>query len=305
MVDNHIGHNNIEEHHHGKADEQYDRYTFNPNKFRPSDHYIYPWYDDWIVPTDSLITKRHRKPVAIIDITVEEDTKINTISLKEDFDENFKLSPLVKEFLYQEDSEALDLYAPYSISVFHNEQQMDQDALKFDEDLNLTFTANGKYDIYRIVISIATDIYRIRPKWYPLLGKYYKVLPTDIKTSMYLRMIHDDWRTGVSKKVININPNTGEMFNRYGEKLNSFEEFDYDRYTKDFRSNELNDVSPFWHVNEYGGSSQDTIDIESPNKSNVGRANAPYKDGGITAHAHDQNVRVIATTIVPRKASES
>lgn len=305
VTDNHIRYNNLQEHHHGKADEQYDKYNNRPNKFRPFDHYIYPWYDDWIVPTDSLLLKRHRKPVAIIDITVEEDTKINKLSLKEDFDEDFKLSPLIKEFLYQEDKEALDLYSPYAVSVFHNEQQMDQEVLEFDEDLNLTFTAKSEYEIYRIVISIATDIYRIRPKWYPLLGKYYKVLPSDLKSSMYLRMIHDDWRAGVPKKVININPNTGEMFDRFGDKLLSFENFDYSKYTKDFRSGELDNESPFRHVNEYGGSSQDEIDVGNPNKSNIGRANAPYKDGGITAHAYDQNARVIATAIIPRKASES
>lgn len=305
ITDQHIRHNTLDEHHHGKADEGYAKYTNNPNKHRAADHFIYPWYDDWIVPTDSLLVRRHRSPVAIIDLTVEEDSKVNTISLKDDFDEDFRLTPLIKEFLYQEDSNATDMYAPYSVSVFKNNTQLSQDSITFDENLNLTFTADSKYAIYRIVISIATDIYRIRPRWYALLGKYYAYLATDLKQSMLHRLTHGDWKVGVPKKVEYINPNTGKMYNRLGDILSSFDTFDFNKYTTSHKSIDLEDRSPFYHVNNYGGSSQDEIDTGNPNKSNVGRANQPAIDGGILANAHNQDVRITSTTIVAGEVHKS
>ena len=298
ITNKHIRHNTLEEFHHGKADEAYTKYTNNPNRFRVPDQWIYPWYDDWVVPTDCELMKKHRSAVAIIDLTVEEDTNTNVIPLKEDFDNDFRLTPLIKEFLYQEDSDATDMYSPYTVSVFRNNKQLSQDSIKFDENLNLTFTADSKYAIYRVVISIATDIYNIRPKWYSLIAKYYKYLPRDLKVSFYNRLVGGDWAAGIPKKTTYIDHDTATMYNHHGDILLNIEDFDFDRYTKAERSIHLEDRSIFYHVNQYGGSSQDEIDTGNPNKGNIGRANQARVDGGISANANNQHVRVTSTTFV-------
>ena len=306
ITDKHQRFNNMIEFHHGKADEKYHKGHNLPTQFHIGIANHYPWYDDWTVPTDSPLMMKSRVPVAIIALTVEEDTPINVIGLKEDFDEDFKLSPLIKEMLYQEDYHALDYYAPYQISVFKENRQIGQEALYFDGELTLKFKANNLYERYRIVISVAKDTYHIRPRWHKLLAKYFEYLPNNLKLSMINRFLNGDWKKGLPKKTDKITMK-GEFVDIFGKVVSKVEDFNFDKYTKPAASPfPLEDRPFFKNVNDYGGDNQiPNSPNVGANKGNVGRVDQPFVDGGIYVDADHSASRVISTSIIARETDVS
>lgn len=306
IVDNHQRFNTMVEYHHGKADEAYHKGHNLPMQYHRGIANHYPWYDDWIVPTDSPLMMKSRVPVAVIALTVEEDTPINVIGLKDDFDEDFKLSPLVKEMLYQEEHHALDYYAPYQISVFKENRQLDQESLYFDGDLTLKFKATNLYERYRIVISVAKDTYYVRPRWHKLLAKYFEYLPNNLKLSMIHRFLNGDWKKGLPKKTEKISMK-GEFLDVFGKVISKVEDFPFDKYTQPAASPfPLEDRSFFKNVNEFGGDSQiPNSPTIGASKGNVGRVNQPFEDGGIYVDADHSASRVISTSIIARETDVS
>lgn len=266
--------NGMPEFHHGIADEAYDKAYL---RFHDLGYWQLPWYDDWQVPAGSPLRQLNHKEVLILGVLVEEDSEDNIIDLSEDFDPNIKLSNLVKEFLYQEGEQATDFHSPYTISVFKDDHQLHPESIHFDEDLILSFKADNLYQRYRIVISVNTDTYNIRPKWYPLLAQYYKSLPTDTKCSMYHRLIDGDWSKGIPKNFFKFDFETGIMTNALHDQIFNLSTFNYDKYSTNHRSIELED-----RLTSMG-----------------------TQEGGVVVNAFNSNVGVFGSTIVTGKAGKS
>jgi hypothetical protein len=345
MVNTRDRFNVVEEHHHGKADELYDKYHNHSTRFHEGIGEAFPWYDDWQVPASSDVIKKTRIPVCSIGITVEEDTPANVINLAADFDENFKISPLTKEFIYREGAFAADMYAPYTVSVFKNNTQIPQDSITVDTELNVKFNSTDLYSQYRIVISCARSCNLVRPRWYRLLLVYYQYLPDNLKTSIYHRFINGDWNKGIyptfikllknknvtfsfanRKPTFRIDAYTGNVYTDFNIKAGHISDIDVERYTSDQKAFELEDRGPYRWVDSHGGDI--LIEGESSvgaNKGNVGRVRTPYPDegmtagvydygasggygighGGIIGNANNQDARIITTTIIAGKTDKS
>ena len=199
-VDNNVRFNRMPEYHHGKQDEAYDKMK----KVRPEPAYVQvPWYDDWIIPKARYLATAHT-PFLVLDLQVEENSKINKIDFKQDFDPTYQLSPLVKEFFYQEGIYALDTHAPYHITMFRDDKELTPlKDFTFSDDLVLTFKAIDKISRYRIVMSVMTDVTETHPVWLPLLFKYYKYLGPLLKESIKNRILNGDLAKDMREIIIN------------------------------------------------------------------------------------------------------
>ena len=322
--------NNMPEYHHGRQDEDYDKMT----KHRPEGaYYQVPWYDDWIIP-EAKYSKAKHEPYLVLGLLVEEDTDENVISLKEDFDPSFSITPLAKEFLYQEGKAATDIYVPYHITLFKDDRELIGGVdFEFDDDLNLKFTTNDRVSRYRAILTVATDSRYIEPKWYVLLFKYFKYLTNPLKIELANRLVNGDLREAVinaitkrtatgyiayhpdvkrpyspssGKKDVVYNIDTdGYVIDKQNKRIFHISELNCERYVTDPTTVAIMEESIFKNIDDYGGSSTGAEGSEAPNKSNIGRVPTPYIDRGVTANAHNTDARIFSTVIIPRKAGES
>lgn len=193
-VDKNVRHNTLPEYHHGKQDEDYDKMK----KVRPAPSYIQvPWYDDWIIPYAKYVSAKHI-PFLVLDLLVEEDKELNEIDLKEDFDTTYCLTPLTKEFLYQEGIYTTDIHSPFHMTMFRDDKELTPDVdFVVTDDLILRFKAINKVSRYRVVMTVFTDIQQVNPTWFPLLFKYYKHLGCIAKDSLKSRILNGDMATDI------------------------------------------------------------------------------------------------------------
>lgn len=199
-VDQTVRHNRMPEYHHGKQDEDYDKMK----KQRPYPSYTQvPWYDDWIIPKARYVRTSHT-PFLVLDLLVEEDKELNIIDLKEDTDPSYALTPLTKEFLYQEGVYALDTHSPYHITMFRDGKELTPvKDFYFDDSLILRFKAIDKVSRYRIILTIMSDVRYVNPIWLPLLFKYYPYLGPLIKDSIRTRILYGDLTKDIEEIIKN------------------------------------------------------------------------------------------------------
>ena len=110
-----------------------------------------------------------------------------------------------------------------------------------------------------------------------MLAKYYSVLPGDIKYSMYNRFLSGDWSKGIPKNFFKFDFETGIMTNALHERIFNLANFNYDKYSSNHRSIELED-----RLTSMG-----------------------TQGGGVVVNAFNSNVGVFDSTIIARKAGES
>ena len=156
-----------------------------------------PWYDDWSVMTANTLSENFQAIFLITHILVDEDkTKdyATEIDLNDDFDPSFKLKTAIKALLNIEGSEAVDRQSPICIALFRDDKELDPHTdYSIDENLKLHFRAQELYYHYRIVWTMCTDIYHIKPKWYKYLVRYFDGLPDTLKSQIVDRMSNGDW----------------------------------------------------------------------------------------------------------------
>ena len=266
--------NGLPEYHHGIADENYDKAYL---RFHELSYWQSPWYDDWQPPINAPIRSYEQKIVLILGLTVEEPSLENDIDLSGDFDEIIKLSPFVKEMLYQEGEDAKDMHAPYVVTLFKEDYQLHPNDYNFDEELHLKFKATSLYARYHIVITVNSDIYNIRPKWFNLISNYYQFIPGDLRNSFLHRLFRGDWKSALPKNYTHFDPVKCIFYNHLQDVLLQLQDIDLDLYTRDHRSVELED-----RLTDRGSA-----------------------DGGIIVNAFDPHVRIFGSSIVTRKAGES
>lgn len=186
-----------------------------------------PSYDDWIVPENAEIKLNDHTPVAILSLLVDEDKEYTDTDLSVDFDENIRLTNLVKEFLYQQGEESLNNDSVYGVALFKDDRQLVPHLdYTFDENLILRFKPADFYAHYRIVVTAATDINKINPKWYSLLKKWYPLLGGSLQWQIENAISTGSWR----------NPNwpdgtyigkDGVIYDKYGRPIDKLENSKY------------------------------------------------------------------------------
>ena len=184
--------------HKGKADEGYARICTRDR--RHTSHMRIPFYDDWFVPRHSPISAWRMVPIETICVLIDEDNYTEAgyktvINLDKDLKgEDGELTPLVKEFLYQQGKYSLYGDVLFNVSVYKGDKILNSKAdVKFNRDLEVTFYTTNLYVPYRIVISMATYLYNIDYRWTGLLKKWYAVLPEPIKSQVKMAVEHDRW----------------------------------------------------------------------------------------------------------------
>ena len=109
------------------------------------------------------------------------------------------------------------------------------------------------------------------------MAQYYKSLPTDTKYSMYHRLIDGDWSKGIPKNFFKFDFETGIMTNALHDQIFNLSTFNYDKYSTNHRTIELED-----RLTSMG-----------------------TQEGGVVVNAFNSNVGVFGSTIVTGKAGKS
>lgn len=124
----------------------------------------FPTYDDWTVPQDCEI-RRYGYDQLLIGIVTADDDETASVS----FNQLGKvtLHPKVLEILGQHSaSDLFDISAIFNVSVFVNNIPLDPSIMTFDpETLTVSWVADRLQGIYRIVLSEASSIRILDPKW--------------------------------------------------------------------------------------------------------------------------------------------
>lgn len=134
-----------------------------------------PFYDDWIPATDSILRKCGHFIMAIIGLTVEENsTLFTTLNLKEFKDDNFTLAPFILDILRIEGPAAVFPTSLVSITIYANDAHLTPcKNVKMTKDLIITFHGTTLNKQYHLCISICRDLTKLNPRWNFLLAKYY------------------------------------------------------------------------------------------------------------------------------------
>ena len=200
-VDTHIRFNNMPEYHTDGALQHYVETEY-PKR---ADYISVPWYDDWALPL-TRTTPRYYDAFAALHILVDEVAGLYTrIDLKEDFDEDYRLSDIILTLLKAEGCMCTDVHSPVNVALFRDDTELipNKDYC-VDDNLILNFKARDLYSHYRIVISTATDISQLRPQWYQICIQEYHRLPLRLRESIGHRFLSGAW-SHILKKHIKCN----------------------------------------------------------------------------------------------------
>ena len=136
-----------------RAVDEYWHQQYGKDMLRPI---MYPWWDRWILPDDSIIARKGFRAIMSVALTLDnpEDPNATTvIDLQEDLP-GYKLHPVILEELQKMKSKALGYNDTYvNVSVFAHDFQVDRSLLEFDGRY-LTLKSRRKIPIYRLVISL-------------------------------------------------------------------------------------------------------------------------------------------------------
>lgn len=209
--------NNMPEYRHGRAHELYKKAY--GNKF--SRYLQTPEYDEWTVPDNAPVKSTGQTPILILGLLVEEDEPDykTMIDLSQDIDPTFALKDVVKEILYQQGEESLEADSIYNVALYKEDRQLvPYKDYTFNEDLQLTFKAADLFSHYHAVVSVATDINKINPKWYPLLKQYFPLLNDTLRYQIGNAVENGTWKEPNLPDNIYLGPN-GWIYDEKGTPL--------------------------------------------------------------------------------------
>lgn len=115
----------------------------------------YPWWDNWELPSDSIISAKGYRPLMIMAFTLDDADNPNGVTKIDVIDglPGYKLCDEFKAMLQESKASALYTSGAYvNLSVFAHDFQVDQSLLDFDGTI-LTIKSRRKTPIYRLVIS--------------------------------------------------------------------------------------------------------------------------------------------------------
>ena len=125
-----------------------------------------PWYDNWMLPSDTRHHFEHADPFLIGVVTLDNENCTNcgrnckceicpcrftTIDIEEDFDK-YKLRPVVLDYFREHKETCLYPDAIYNISLFADDVQVDPKHLSFDGRYFKFPNTLGADRIYRVVL---------------------------------------------------------------------------------------------------------------------------------------------------------
>lgn len=274
-----------------------------------------PDYDEWFIPDNALAKHSCMDPFMILNVLVEEDKPQTQVELAIDFDDTIKISPWVKEILYQQGEASIaESGTIYRVCLFENDREFiggtkesPQD-FSINDDLTVTFTPTDLNKHYRIVLFTAMDLNYIDPKWYDLLKKYYKFMNGAIKAQIKQQVLSGSWRDPNWPKDIIMDDN-GDIWAKGDTTGSRYHTFHH--YPAGIEG-ELNpDGTHHWGTNNKYPilTDRDGNRIDASIITNIKYSKYPnrfsesyYKEG---LYAYNTTSRIVKYNIIPRKISKS
>lgn len=184
---------------------------YNTEFHRTNDAYVhFPYYDDWVPPTNCKLLQEQYLPFLIMAITVDENwsepdengnkhLKKTVLNLADFNDDTATFTPAVKEILYQQGEYSLLFNSIYNVSLFRdNKQLIEYKDFTFNRDLELSFQPYDLRSQYHLVFSSKNNIEHIYPYWIPLMKKYFVCLNPQLKQQIVASICDGLWH-GPSK----------------------------------------------------------------------------------------------------------
>lgn len=217
--------NNLHESHCGHQDQLY-----STTKYIPTGILRVPWYDDWMVPDNSMLSGTNRHPICILGILLDEEQEYTSINLNDEFSKDIKLSNVLKEALYQQGEESMEFDALYTVALFRdNKMLLPERDFTFSEDLTLKFKPVYREGHYRLVIFATNNITEIHPKWYYMIRQLYPWLPPDFKEQIKKRVEFGPWKNPDWKHLAIKLLDDGWIIDNRGNKLEHISKYEYIR----------------------------------------------------------------------------
>lgn len=191
-VDRHSRFNNIKEY-----DQRKEFYMYNQQfKFHTRQALRMPEYDEWYVPSTTDARFHGHLPIVIAHVLVDESKNDLTteINLDTELTGEAKLTPFIKEVLYQQGELSVRSDGIYSVAVYKDDWEMKPGIdYTFNEKLIVKFIPSDLTSHYRVVIFGPKYLNSINKKWWPLLGIYYPFIPQPIKSQVKAAVENGSW----------------------------------------------------------------------------------------------------------------
>ena len=135
----------------------------------------FPMYDDWNVPITSPIYKASFKPffsgALLLDFD-ESEEPITQIDLINDLTAPFQLHPIVIDALRVQGQASFFTEGLFNIAIYANNTPVDESLLELTSDLIVKVNSTMKEKRYHIVLSEATNLSKMDPRYLPILFHY-------------------------------------------------------------------------------------------------------------------------------------
>lgn len=142
-----------------------------------------PSYDDFSPPPDGMLTTAgyHSFVSAAMTLDIPGPTHIDFSNLGD-----YRLADIVVELIkLHSQSDLLGHQGLFNLSIFADDTPLDASLLTIDMlTTTIAIAATVKTKVYRILVSEATDLKWVHPKWYPTLLKYRFFFPMTIERNL-------------------------------------------------------------------------------------------------------------------------
>ncbi len=164
-----------------------------------------PWYDDWDIPVTTKLHSDCYRPLMVMHILIDEVPGLyTTIDLREDADENYKLTPHIRMLLNNEGCLCTDRHAPVNVALYRDDTELLPNKDFFvDNNLQLSFKARDIYSHYRIIISTINEIEEVRPQFFQVLLQEFPYLPFYLARSLIDKLMRGSW-SKIVERLLNV-----------------------------------------------------------------------------------------------------
>lgn len=153
-----------------------------------------PIYDDWFSVDPQYVFFKYR-PFAILHFTLDgPQTIINLDNLGD-----IGLHPIVLKIIREMGNQVLNYGGIFNIGVYANNLRLGPEIVSLDDNLNLIINSERPDQVYHLMISETTNLFRMTRDWDDLLIKYRYFFPLTIARNIehlvnkqYFNIVTDD-----------------------------------------------------------------------------------------------------------------
>lgn len=135
----------------------------------------FPVYDDWIIPTKSLLKYNNYNEIFHAAFCIDEASEIQEFDMLDDgILDGYTFHPIIDHFLLLQGEESFRHDVLFNLTIFKNNRHLDVERCDMDHYGNMFIRSQDTKSVHRLVLSELTDLSKLNPKWLGELEDWFK-----------------------------------------------------------------------------------------------------------------------------------